>query len=131
MSEGPAGGESEAETQAILLVEDEVMVRMTLADQLRRAGYAVIEAANAQEALQVLCHTSHVNLLISDIRVPGAMSGLDLARTVRAQFPSLKVVLASGEPASLERVDHHGFFRKPYRMTDLLVHVKKLIGGRS
>ena len=128
MPEEQAGPDSRAEARSILVVEDEVIVRMALADELRRAGYAVIEAANADEALQVLCHTDHVRLVISDIRMPGGMDGLDLAREVRSQFPNLKVVLASAERADLDRVDHHGFFRKPYRLAELLGHIKNLIG---
>jgi CheY-like chemotaxis protein len=114
----------------ILLVEDEVLVRMSLADQLRSAGYVVLEALNADEALDLL-HSKGggVQLLLSDIRMPGRMNGVELARTVRTQHPEIKIVLASGESFSASHWgDTDGFFPKPYNATRLIEHIKMLLG---
>jgi len=111
------------------LVEDEVLVRMTLADQLRSAGYIVLEASNSEEALDLLHSKRHgVQLLLSDIRMPGKMNGVELARAVRAQHPEIKIVLASGESFSASYwSDTDGFFPKPYNAGRLIEHIKMLL----
>jgi two-component system, response regulator PdtaR len=113
----------------ILLVEDEVLVRMTLADQLRSAGYVVLEASNADEALDLLHSKGHgVQLLLSDIRMPGKMDGVELARAIRTQHPEIKIVLASGEAFSASHWgDTDGFFPKPYNARRLIEHIKMLL----
>ena len=114
---------------SILLVEDEVLVRMTLADQLRSAGYVVLEASNADEALDLLDSKGHgVQLLLSDIRMPGRMDGVELARAIRAERPEIKIVLASGESFSASHWgDTDGFFPKPYNARRLIEHIKMLL----
>jgi CheY-like chemotaxis protein len=114
----------------ILLVEDEVLVRMSLADQLRSAGYVVLEASNADEALDLLHSKVHgVQLLLSDIRMPGRMNGVELARAIRTQHPEIKIVLASGESFSANHWgDMDGFFPKPYNARRLIEHIKMLLG---
>jgi CheY-like chemotaxis protein len=113
---------------AILIVEDEVLVRMAMAEQLRNAGYPVIEAANADEAIEVLRHSKDVGLVISDIRMPGSIDGVGLARLVRAEFPEIKIVLASGHLPSVDGVEHNGFFPKPYDVRQMIRHLKTLLG---
>jgi CheY-like chemotaxis protein len=114
----------------ILVVEDEVLVRMALADQLRSAGYVVLEASNADEALDLLYSKGHgVQLLLSDIRMPGSMDGVELARMIRAQHPEIKIVFASGESFSASHWgDADGFFPKPYNAGRLIEHIKMLLG---
>jgi two-component system, response regulator PdtaR len=113
----------------ILLVEDEVLVRMALADQLRNAGYVVLEASNADEALDLLNTEGHgVQLLVSDIRMPGKMDGVELAREIRVHHPQIKIVLASGESFSASHWgDTDGFFPKPYVAGRLIEHIKMLL----
>jgi CheY-like chemotaxis protein len=74
----------------ILVVEDEVLVRMAIADNLRKARYAVIEASNAHEALDLLRNGVDVRLIFSDVRMPGIIDGVALARIVRSEFPMVK-----------------------------------------
>jgi CheY-like chemotaxis protein len=113
----------------ILLVEDEVLVRMTLADQLRGAGYIVLEASSADEALDLLQGHDGVRLVLSDIRMPGRLDGVELAHTIRARCPGIKIVLASGESFSVSHWgDHDGFFPKPYDARRLIEHIKMLLG---
>ena len=112
----------------ILLVEDEVLVRLMIADKLRNAGYAVIEASNAHEALEMLRHSNvAVRLILSDIQMPGALDGIGLARKVRSEYPVIKIVLTSGYLRALDWTDHDGFFCKPYNPDSLIQHIKTLL----
>ena len=113
----------------ILVVEDEVFSRLTLADQLRGAGYRVLEASNANEALDLLRDRSQaVRLLLSDIRMPGKLDGVDLAHAVRLQYPDIKIVLTSAQSFSTSHWGaHDGFFPKPYDARRLIEHVKMLL----
>jgi CheY-like chemotaxis protein len=78
------------------VVEDEILIRMAIADELRDAGYAVIEAGNADDALRVLQSSIHVDLVASDIDMPaGSMNGLELGATVRAQWPDVRFLIIS------------------------------------
>jgi CheY-like chemotaxis protein len=90
------------ETQILLLVEDEVLVRWMLADYLRQCGYQVMEAANAAEAMAVLETSQPINLMLSDVQMPGEMDGFGLARWVLANRPDTKVILTSGVTHSVE-----------------------------
>lgn len=114
----------------VLVVEDEVLVRLTLADALRDHGYGVIEAANADEAITVLHSYAHVDLVFTDIRMPGEVDGIGLARMVLDTYPNLKIVLASAySPALAMPSDVHGFVRKPYNLGEVLQRIRDLIGG--
>src|SRR5947209_7019313 len=104
---------SEETRPRILVVEDEVIVRMVLADVLRAGGYLVIEAATADEAIEVLNQGDQVSLVISDLRMPGSVDGVALARLIRSKFPVTKIVLASAHLTALDWAEHDGFFSKP------------------
>jgi CheY-like chemotaxis protein len=115
----------------VLVVEDEVLVRLMIAEELRSAGFQVIEAADADEALSVLAHITDVSVIFSDIRMPGSMDGLGLATKVRADFPQIRIVLASGNPAGVTSVDHDGFFLKPYEADKIINLIKTLLDQKS
>jgi two-component system, response regulator PdtaR len=103
------------QSPTVLLVEDEVLVRMMLADQLREAGCTVVEASDADEALLLLRQNLvRIDLVISDVRMPGSMDGLGLARVIRSECPELKIILMSGHHRALEGPDYDAFFPKPY-----------------
>jgi CheY-like chemotaxis protein len=121
------GQEAKSAPATILVVEDEVLVRMLIADQLRNAGYSVIEAADADEALALLAHTFNVRLVLSDVQMPGSMDGIGLARALRSAYPSVKVLLASGKAAMLDEVQHDGFFPKPYDVAQIVNRIEALI----
>jgi CheY-like chemotaxis protein len=99
----------------ILLVEDKVLVRVTVSDLLRKAGFTVIEAATADIAWRFLEASGPVDLVFSDVESPGSLDGLQLARSIRARFPSLPIVLTSGNerPGNYEGLGI--FIAKPYR----------------
>ncbi len=112
---------------AILVVEDEVLVRMMIADELRNAGYTVLEASNADEALEVLRHSPKVGLVFTDLRMPGSMDGAEFADFVRSAYPVLKIVLTSGESAAVDLAEHDGFFPKPYDRAKVIQHIEALL----
>lgn len=125
--EDPANNPSEIR-KAVLVVEDEILVRMLIADELRKAGYSVIEASNAHEALEVLRHTSvDVRAIVSDIRMPGSIDGIALARLIRAEHPAIKVVLTSAHLMRLDWAEHDGFFAKPYDVDAVVRHITTLL----
>jgi CheY-like chemotaxis protein len=104
-----------AERPTILLVEDEVLIRMMLAEELRERGFNVVEAQNADEALTLLQSRVQVGLVLTDVQLPGSMDGTGLARLLRATHPELKVAIASGNISGAPGEDiAHAFFRKPY-----------------
>jgi CheY-like chemotaxis protein len=131
-SAGTAGGGlpqgREASFQhTILVVEDDEEVRSVLAEQLRDAGYTVVEAADCHEAWQALARRSDVSLLLSDVDLPGSIDGLSFARTIRSEHPSLKVVLTSGRLPKIDGTDHHGFFQKPCSPAKIIDHIRALL----
>ena len=111
----------------ILLVEDEILTRMAMSEQLRDDGYSVLEAANADEALVVLHGPTRVDVVVTDMRMPGAADGGTLARWVRAKLPFVKVIMVSGQrPAPDVRILLDGFLPKPVEPSHLASYVQTL-----
>jgi two-component system, response regulator PdtaR len=81
---------------SVLVVEDEALVRMDIADQLIEDGYEVFEAASADEAVAILEAESSIRILFTDIDMPGSMDGLKLAAAVHDRWPPVKIVVTSG-----------------------------------
>jgi len=116
------------DVRTILVVEDEVLVRLMVADRLRGADFHVVEAANADEALAVLQYTTDVALIVTDVRMPGSMDGLELAKTVRAAFPQIRIVLTSGNTIQFTSAKHHdAFVPKPYQPDKMIGLIKTLL----
>jgi len=116
----------------ILVVEDDVFQRMTVAEELRKQGYNVVEAANADEALSILQSGTRIHVVFTDIAMPGSLDGVGLARVVCAAFPSVQVILTSGHLASAELDDRiSSFFPKPYDVEKLVAHIKSHFDSRS
>ena len=109
----------------LLVVEDEILIRVLLADELRAEGFSVIEAATANEALSYFQAGVHVDLVLSDIEMPGGLNGVDLIRRLRAQAPSLLTVLTSGHPPGVHEADV--FVQKPYDARDVVDLVATLL----
>jgi CheY-like chemotaxis protein len=114
----PAGQQSSVGGTA-LLVEDNASVAAVTCDMLMRLGYGVHTASNAQRALELLDHQAF-DLVLSDIVMPGAMNGIELARTIRAAKPGLPIVLVSGYAGSASGAGpEFPVLRKPYRFDEL------------
>jgi CheY-like chemotaxis protein len=111
----------------VLLVEDEVLIRLMLADELRSQGLQVLEASNADEALTVLQSSLPVHLLFTDIRMPGRMDGVALAKVAHARFPQIKSIIgSSGRPE--QSIDFaNAFLAKPYDLRELADQVRRLL----
>lgn len=115
----------------ILVVEDEVLVRVALADALRAAGFSVVEAATADEALSYLQAGGHVDLIFSDINMPGSLDGLELAYRIRDAFPFLAIILTSGYKLA-HNLDGFGrFIQKPYDIDHAVAAVREMLGHDS
>src|SRR6266436_2876818 len=90
--------------RAILVVEDEMLLRMRAVDMVEDAGFTAVEAINADDALAVLESRSDIELLFTDIQMPGSMDGLKLAFAVHERWPPIKIILVSGE-LKLSKID--------------------------
>ena len=118
----------------VLVVEDVVLVRMLLADLLRQRGFEVIEAATAEDAIRVLHANLVVDLVLSDIYMPGSgMDGVALARWVHEHRPDLKVILGSGVVSTIDPADTAYFeaplVQKPYKAEELEARVRAALGS--
>lgn len=114
----------EAEPATILIAEDEVLVRGVVAEHLRDAGFQVIEASNAAEAVDVLESGEPVDLVFSDIAMPGIMNGVMLARWIHQHRPDVRVVLASGSTQSAQALPGERLFLKPYELGEVEAHIR-------
>jgi CheY-like chemotaxis protein len=118
------------EPPVVLLVEDELLVRMTAADELEEAGFQVLEAANADVALKVLeARSDEVQVLFTDVNMPGSMDGLALAEQVHSRWPHVLLLISSGyaQPQPDEVPDHGQFMPKPYGAATLVRHIHDLM----
>lgn len=115
----------------VLVAEDEVLVRMVAADALRDEGFVALEAGNATAALDICeARADEVDVLFTDIRMPGPMDGLELARRVREQWPRISVVMASGNLSVPVQELPAGarFLPKPYQMRRVVDLIRELCG---
>lgn len=118
----------------ILLVEDDELVREHVRCLLLDLGYKVTSAANARECLNIISKLEGVDLLFSDIVMPGGISGTQLARQVRDMFPKLPILLTSGyaEDVLHDLKSTNGqieLLRKPYRRNDLVQALQALLNS--
>jgi CheY-like chemotaxis protein len=108
----------------VLVVEDDFMTRWTAAEYLREVGFRVIEAVNVPEAKSILSSGTHVDVVFSDINMPGGENGYGLAQWLSMQYPNLPVLLTSGEPEDLTAYSKGAlrqYVRKPYEPDGLVV----------
>jgi two-component system, response regulator PdtaR len=110
------------------MVEDEALVRVLGAAMLIDAGFRVVEAGDSDEALEFLKSDCDVQLLFTDVSLPGAIDGLALAQRVRERWPRIGIIVVSGK--SLSRPDElptgSRFYRKPYDEAALVRHAREL-----
>lgn len=122
----PAAGAEGADC-TILLVEDEFLIRTSVAEELRIAGFTVVEASNADDALSVLQAGTSIEVVFTDVKMPGSIDGAAFARRVRVEYPSVKVFVTSGNAAPELRKDIHGFLRKPYQIESVIKRIKRVM----
>ena len=114
--------------KAILVVEDDFLLRLVISEELAALGFRVIQAASADEALRVLEAGILIDLIVTDVRMPGTLDGLELARRVRLNWPRLKVIVVSGDLPSMPSDGSADlFFAKPYNPAYVCDAVKQLL----
>lgn len=115
----------------VLVVEDEPLVRMVAADAISDRGIAVWEAGDADEALQVLNEHPQIGLVVTDVRMPGQIDGLELAEKLSTERPDIKLIVTSGQVyvPDEELPDHGTFLPKPYRTEHLVSLVERKLDG--
>jgi CheY-like chemotaxis protein len=126
---------SESTGPIVLVVEDVVLVRMLLADYLRKSGYHVLEASDGEEAIRLIQRLL-VQVVVSDIHMPGATTdGLALARWIREHRPDLKVILASGVFSTLDPADAEccegSLLQKPFKVEELTQRLRSALAGTA
>ena len=114
----------------VLVVEDELLLRMRAVDMVEDAGYTTLEAVDADEAVGILESRSDIALLLTDIQMPGTMDGLGLAHSVHERWPPIKIILLSGQltPASIEIPADSRFFGKPLEAREMIAEIQNMIG---
>src|ERR1700680_906702 len=117
----------------VLVVEDEMMVRMRAMDIVEDAGFTPIEAVNADEALAILESRSDIELLFTDIQMPGSMDGVKLAHAVHERWPSIKIILVSGQltTGEVDKPTDSRFFGKPLEVKQMVAEMQDMIGQGS
>lgn len=120
-----------ASQPTILVVEDEVLIRMAVSDYLRECGFRVVEAGSADEAVEVLKADTAVDIVFSDVNMPGSLDGFGLAQWIRRERPRLKVILTSGVSRKAKEAgdlcEESPFLDKPYHHGDLERHIRQLL----
>ena len=114
----------------VLIVEDEMILRMRAVDIVEDAGFCPVEAVNADEALKFLESRSDISLLFTDIQMPGSIDGLKLAHAVHDRWPSIKIILVSGQvkPTEAERPADSRFFGKPLGVEQMITELQAMVG---
>jgi CheY-like chemotaxis protein len=114
----------------VVVAEDETLIRMLAVDVLIDAGFAVIEAGHADDALAILnSQATDIHVLFTDIHMPGSMDGLELAHHTRRHWPWIALLVASGKgkPSFAELPPGSRFLSKPYEPSHVVAHVRELI----
>jgi CheY-like chemotaxis protein len=122
--------ESEKAKDLILVVEDEALIRMNSADVIRDLGFEVMEAVDADDAVELLESVSGITVVFTDIQMPGSMDGLLLAAVVRDRWPPIALLVTSGKlcPASSDMPAGTRFISKPYSSSELREQLHSLTG---
>jgi CheY-like chemotaxis protein len=119
-------------TIAILVVEDEALPRLDLVETLSEAGYKVLEASNAHQALDYLRDRRPVDVVITDIDLGAGPTGWDVAETFRAAYSDIPIIYVSGVAGDRRRrVPGSAFFAKPCRTLDILKVCRGLSGAET
>ena len=120
-------------TKRVLLVEDEGLIRLTLAETLEDAGYTVVAAGTGDEACALLGDKGCFDVLLTDIQMPGSADGIDVARSFNQRHPNRPVVFMTGRPDMLSRVGRlsksEALLRKPFGASQMLSAIASLLVG--
>ncbi len=122
-------------TPTVLVVDDEVLIRMAVSDFLQECGFKVLEAGTAAEAIEMIeSHQSIIDLVFSDVRMPGEMDGFGLSKWIRTNT-KLPIILASGDAnksdAAHELCAEEPFLKKPYDLEYAVAKIRQTISSRN
>jgi CheY-like chemotaxis protein len=120
----------------VLIVEDEALIRVVVADMLQDRGFKVLEAANANEAIEIIEKTSvEIDLVFTDVRMPGAMDGFGLVKWIQTSRPTVPVLVASGDIGTANADDRRAlgdmFVAKPYDLNHTTAKIHTAIAARK
>jgi two-component sensor histidine kinase len=117
----------------VLVVEDELVLRMRAVDIVEDAGFTPVEAINADEAIRILEARDDISVLFTDIQMPGSMDGLRLAHVVHTRWPHIKIMLVSGQIAVTEedKPEKSKFFPKPLEIQQMIFELQEMVGTGS
>ena len=115
----------------ILIVEDDALVLLDAADMIQSAGYDVLEASNADEAIKILESRSDIEVIFTDIEMPGSMNGLRLAEAVRGRWPPIKIIATSGhfQKGNVTLPSGGWFLPKPYTSEQVTTALREVRAG--
>lgn len=114
----------------VLVVEDEMVLRMRAVDIVQDAGFVAVEAVSADDALKILESRDDISLLFTDIQMPGSMDGLSLAHATHNRWPHIKIILVSGQIAvtDADKPDDSRFFPKPLEILKMVLELQDMVG---
>lgn len=120
-----------ANVPVVLVVEDEMVLRMRAVDIVEDAGFVPVEAVSADEAIQILESRDDISLLFTDIQMPGSMDGLKLAHAAHSRWPHIKIILVSGQIAvtDVDKPDESRFFPKPLEIQQMISELQEMVGN--
>jgi CheY-like chemotaxis protein len=112
----------------ILVVEDDFFLRINAAEMIQDAGFDVVEAGNADEAIAILEARPDIHVVFTDIQMPGSMDGLKLARFVRGRWPPIKIIVTSGrtDVRANDLPEGGAFLSKPYTFDTVAASLREL-----
>jgi CheY-like chemotaxis protein len=121
----------ESKGPVVLIVEDEFLLRMDAVDMIAAAGFEVVEAANADEAIEILESRPDITVVFTDIQMPGSMDGLKLARAVRGRWPPIKIIATSGHVhiGEIDLPEGGRFLPKPYSSEQVTGVLRELMSS--
>jgi DNA-binding NtrC family response regulator len=126
---------SNTDPPVVLIVDDEALLRLTISEHLKDCGFFPIEACDAHEAIDILETRLDVDVVVTDVRMPGQIDGFGLAEWVRKNRPGLPVFLTSGYPGAVsiaeKLCESEQYFRKPYDFNLLVAMIRKRVESRQ
>jgi DNA-binding response OmpR family regulator len=132
MAQPKALFDTDTRTPTILIVDDEALIRSMLSDYLQECGFKVLESSNADEAILIIEQGDVIiDLVFSDVSMPGSMDGFGLAQWIRANRPGLSIILASGDAkkvtSAIELCENEPFMTKPYHLSAVVAKIRETI----
>jgi CheY-like chemotaxis protein len=134
MGSARSKNDNQADTRTVLVVEDEVLIRLDLADYLRGCGYRVVEAKSGDEAVAMLEADSRIEVVFTDVSMPGTLNGFGLARWVRQERPGVRVIVTSGITRTVREAEalcaDGPLVEKPYDHGDVERRIRAILPRR-